>query len=81
MGAARYVGRVGGLAVALGIGAAFFTASKSPGRRLPPAGPQRRRPARRQLRFAANDSTRTARSPSSSTATSKGREPSARFSG
>src|SRR6476646_10350169 len=73
MSAARYVGRVGGLAVALGIGAAFFTcqqvACAAPASSVSSAeasGPSS------SSGSAANDSTKTARSASSSTATSNG---------
>ena len=72
MSAARYVGRVGGLAVALGIGAAFFTgqqvawaAPASSGSSAEASGPSS------SSGSAANDSTKTARSASSSTATSR----------
>ena len=54
MGTAKYIGRVGALAVALGVGAAISNtpASRSPTRRIPVRRPRRRRriPRRRQSR-------------------------------
>ena len=81
MSAARYVGRVGGLAVALGIGAAFFTgqqvASATPaasGSSAEASGPSS------SSGSAASDSAKTASPASSSTAPSKGHKPSTRSS-